>query len=104
MRGAAGAASFSLRGLALACLVLLSLRPEEVLAPGFQMSFIAVLALLSAYSLGKDWLFGGGAMFVPKKNLMVSKSCILFFEMDSGLCIDFTDSWCCHGPCRCDAF
>ncbi|GHB35412.1 competence protein ComEC [Pseudovibrio japonicus] len=58
--GLLGRRAFSVRGLALACLVLLSLRPEEVLAPGFQMSFIAVLALLSAYSLGKDWLLGSG--------------------------------------------
>ncbi|WP_057465512.1 ComEC/Rec2 family competence protein [Pseudovibrio sp. POLY-S9] len=56
--GLLGRRAFSLRGLALACLALLSLRPEEVLAPGFQMSFIAVLALLSAYMLGKDWLLG----------------------------------------------
>jgi competence protein ComEC len=56
--GLIGRRAFSLRGLALACLVLLSLRPEELLAPGFQMSFIAVLALLSAYTLGKDWFVG----------------------------------------------
>ncbi len=58
--GLLGRRAFSLRGLALACLVLLSLRPEEVLAPGFQMSFIAVLALLSAYTFGKHWLLSSG--------------------------------------------
>lgn len=64
--GLLGRRAFGLRGLAVACLVLLSLRPEEVLAPGFQMSFIAVLALLSAYSLGKDWLFGDRGRFSPR--------------------------------------
>ncbi|WP_208990843.1 ComEC/Rec2 family competence protein [Pseudovibrio sp. Tun.PSC04-5.I4] len=54
--GLLGRRALSMRGLALACLVLLSLAPEEVLAPGFQMSFIAVLALLAAYTFVKDRL------------------------------------------------
>ncbi|SFT90884.1 competence protein ComEC [Pseudovibrio denitrificans] len=64
--GLLGRRAFSLRGLALACLLLLSLRPEEVLSPGFQMSFIAVLALLSAYSFGKDWLRDDREAYVLK--------------------------------------
>ncbi len=58
--GLLGRRAFNHRGLAIACLVVLSVRPEEVLAPGFQMSFMAVLALLSFYSPGQGWLLRGG--------------------------------------------
>lgn len=40
----------SLRNAALAALVILVLRPEALLAPGFQMSFAAVVTLISAFS------------------------------------------------------
>jgi competence protein ComEC len=40
--------ALSLRGLAIAALIVLGLRPETLLNPGFQMSFAAVLALVVA--------------------------------------------------------
>ncbi len=39
--------ALSLRGLAIAALIVLGLRPETLLNPGFQMSFAAVLALVA---------------------------------------------------------
>jgi competence protein ComEC len=45
----AGRRAISLRGLALAAIVLMLLEPEEVPGVSFQMSFAAVLALISGY-------------------------------------------------------
>ena len=45
----AGRRAISLRGLALAAMVLILLEPEEVPGVSFQMSFSAVLALISGY-------------------------------------------------------
>lgn len=47
----AGRRAISLRGLALAATVLMLLEPEEVPGVSFQMSFSAVLALISGYEL-----------------------------------------------------
>ena len=47
----AGRRAISLRGLALAATVLMLLEPEEVPSVSFQMSFSAVLALISGYEL-----------------------------------------------------
>lgn len=46
----------SLRGLALAALIVLLLRPYAVLEPGFQMSFAATLALVAGYEVLGPWL------------------------------------------------
>ena len=46
----AGRRAISLRGLALAAMVLMLLEPEEVPGVSFQMSFSAVLALISGYA------------------------------------------------------
>lgn len=53
-----GRKGISVRSLALACLLLLSLAPEELLNPGFQMSFLAVLALISTYVGLRHWQEG----------------------------------------------
>jgi competence protein ComEC len=42
--------AFSLRGVALAAIVVLTMRPEAMLSPGFQMSFAATTALVSVFS------------------------------------------------------
>jgi competence protein ComEC len=47
---------FSLRGLALAATVLMLLAPQEVPNVSFQMSFSAVLALISGYEALRPWL------------------------------------------------
>ena len=41
--------ALSMRGLAIAALIVLALRPESVLEPGFQMSFAATGALIAVY-------------------------------------------------------
>jgi competence protein ComEC len=47
---------FSLRGLALAATVLMLIAPQEVPNVSFQMSFSAVLALISGYETLRPWL------------------------------------------------
>lgn len=44
--------AITLRGVAIAAMVILVLQPEAVLSPGFQMSFAAVAAIVAAY----EWL------------------------------------------------
>ncbi len=44
--------SVTLRGVALAALVIMALQPESILSPGFQMSFAAVASIVAAY----EWL------------------------------------------------
>lgn len=46
--------ALSLRGVALAALIVLAGRPETLLSPGFQMSFAATLALVIAFRWLKD--------------------------------------------------
>ncbi|MCF6320461.1 MAG: ComEC family competence protein [Rhizobiaceae bacterium] len=46
--------SVTLRGVALAALVILAIQPESLLLPGFQMSFAAVAGIVAAY----EWLEG----------------------------------------------
>ena len=52
----AGRQAVSLRGLALAATVLILLEPQEVPGVSFQMSFSAVLALISGYEALRPWL------------------------------------------------
>ena len=48
--------ALSLRGLAIAAMIVLGLRPETLLNPGFQMSFAAVLALVAVMGrLPRGW-------------------------------------------------
>ena len=46
--------ALSLRAVALAAVIVLVLRPEALLGPGFQMSFAATTALVAVYSLIRD--------------------------------------------------
>jgi len=52
--------AFSLRAVALAALIVLSLRPEALLGPGFQMSFAATTALIAVFGNLRDWRIGLG--------------------------------------------
>ncbi|MEX0328715.1 MAG: ComEC/Rec2 family competence protein [Ruegeria sp.] len=47
--------AISLRGVALAALVVLTLRPESLLSPGFQMSFAATTALVAVFGALRDY-------------------------------------------------
>jgi competence protein ComEC len=51
----AGRRAISLRGLALAATLLMLATPEAVIGVSFQMSFSAVLALISGYAAAKFW-------------------------------------------------
>lgn len=46
--------ALSLRAVAMAALIVLSLRPEALLGPGFQMSFAATTALIAVFGLLRD--------------------------------------------------
>lgn len=46
--------AFSLRSVALAALIVLALRPEALMGPGFQMSFAATTALVATYGVMRD--------------------------------------------------
>lgn len=52
----AGRNPVSLRGLAVAAVVLMLISPQEVPGVSFQMSFSAVLALISGYEVLRPWL------------------------------------------------
>jgi len=52
----AGRRAISLRGLALAATALMLIEPQEVPGVSFQMSFSAVLALISGYAALRPWL------------------------------------------------
>ncbi|MEQ9260691.1 MAG: ComEC/Rec2 family competence protein [Roseovarius sp.] len=64
--------ALSLRAVALAALIVLGLRPEALLGPGFQMSFAATTALVAVFSLlrerrwqvGPRWLQGAQAVVI----------------------------------------
>lgn len=47
--------AITLRALALAALIVLVLRPEALLSPGFQMSFAATTALVAAFAAIRGW-------------------------------------------------
>jgi len=53
--------ALTLRSLALAALIILSLRPEALFSPGFQMSFAATIALVSVFDFitRKGWVTSG---------------------------------------------
>ncbi len=52
----AGRRAISLRGLALAAMIILLATPEAIIGVSFQMSFSAVLALISGYAAAATWL------------------------------------------------
>ena len=53
--------ALTLRSLALAALIILALRPEALFSPGFQMSFAATIALVSAFEViaKRGWIKRG---------------------------------------------
>ena len=57
-----GRRAISLRAVAVAAIIVLVLRPEALMGPGFQMSFAATTALVAVFG----WLRGVDLSFVPK--------------------------------------
>src|SRR5829696_10205968 len=51
--------AITLRTLAVAAFVVLTLAPEAIVHPSFQMSFAATLALIAAYERGLPWAVAG---------------------------------------------
>ncbi len=47
--------ALTLRAVAMAALIVLTLRPEALTGPGFQMSFAATTALIAAFAKLRDW-------------------------------------------------
>ena len=64
--------AFSLRAVAFAALIVLALRPESLISPGFQMSFAATTALVAVFGwmrdrqirLGPSWAQGAVAVVI----------------------------------------
>ncbi|MCX7566180.1 ComEC/Rec2 family competence protein [Sulfitobacter sp. F26169L] len=67
-----GRRAISLRGVAIAATIVLILRPEALMGPGFQMSFAATTALVAVFGwirdgkipLGPKWLHPVSAVFI----------------------------------------
>jgi competence protein ComEC len=67
--------AFSLRAVALAALVVLTLRPEALMGPGFQMSFAATTALVAVFGALRDARIGlGPAWLKPVAALVISST------------------------------
>lgn len=54
--------AFSLRAVAIAAMIVLTLRPEALMGPGFQMSFAATTALVAVFG----WMRDGRVMIGPR--------------------------------------
>lgn len=66
---------FSLRSVATAALIVLAIRPEVLLGPGFQMSFAATTALVSVFALLRDWKVPLGPRWVkPLSTVFISSA------------------------------
>ena len=52
--------AFSLRGVAMAAIIVLAVRPEALMGPGFQMSFAATTALVAIFGWIRDSGWKGG--------------------------------------------
>ncbi|RFP89166.1 ComEC family competence protein [Rhodobacteraceae bacterium 63075] len=66
---------FSLRSVATAALIVLAIRPEVLLGPGFQMSFAATTALVSVFALLRDWNVPLGPRWVkPLSTVFISSA------------------------------
>ncbi|WP_010142247.1 ComEC/Rec2 family competence protein, partial [Oceanicola sp. S124] len=66
--------ALTLRAVALAALVVLGLRPEALLSPGFQMSFAATLALVWIFAMMKDRDWPGRGLAGRAATLVISSA------------------------------
>ncbi len=67
--------AFSLRAVAMAALIVLALRPEALLGPGFQMSFAATTALVAVFGWLRDGRFRLGPVWLrPVLGVVISSS------------------------------
>ena len=73
--------ALTMRSVALAALIVLALRPESLLNPGFQMSFAAVIALIFAFSLIGAQRAGVGARW----RWLLPLGLLLFSSLIAGL-------------------
>lgn len=67
--------AFSLRAVAMAALVVLTLRPEALMGPGFQMSFAATTALVAVFGALRDYEINlGPAWLKPVLAVVISSA------------------------------
>ncbi|ASM72592.1 MULTISPECIES: ComEC/Rec2 family competence protein [Roseobacteraceae] len=67
--------AISLRAVAIAAMIVLVLRPEALLGPGFQMSFAATVALVAVFGWMRDSVLNAGPRWVqPFVAVMVSSA------------------------------
>lgn len=63
-----GRRGLTMHSAAIAGLVILTIAPESLLEPGFQMSFAAVISLIAVYEKAREW-FAGQSERVPFEEL-----------------------------------
>lgn len=68
--------AFSLRAVATAALVVLVLRPEALISPGFQMSFAATTALIAVFGLIRDYKVSLGPSWLRPISAVVISSVV----------------------------
>ena len=67
--------ALSLRAVAMAALIVLTLRPEALMGPGFQMSFAATTALVAVFGLLRDGRFNLGPNWLkPVLGVVISSA------------------------------
>ncbi|MCB1311649.1 MAG: ComEC/Rec2 family competence protein [Sedimentitalea sp.] len=67
--------AFSLRAVAAAALIVLAMRPESLLGPGFQMSFAATTALVAVFGLIRDYRLPLGPNWLkPALTVLISSA------------------------------
>jgi competence protein ComEC len=76
-----GRSAYPLRSIGIAAVIILSLNPEYVMHPSFQLSFIAVLSLITGYEfyMRNQWILGGG------KGIFASLKLYIFSNIYSSL-------------------
>lgn len=77
--------ALSMRNLAIAALIILALEPEQTLAPGFQMSFAAVAAMIAAFERRPGDLSRDGP---PPPRLRSAVTATLLTTLVAGLATD----------------
>lgn len=71
----------SINSISIACILIIFTKPEAVISPSFQMSFSAVLAIISGYKFYQESLRSRIALFCDFNNKLLAK--IFFFVFSS---------------------
>ncbi len=84
--------AITLRNVSVAAIVILLLRPESLLSPGFQMSFAAVAAIVSGYEAWYRWRAGRSEP-VRANRLLRYVAALAFTSLLAGLATALFAAW-----------